>query len=247
MKKFKDEKVQEILGYKFNNPTLLETAFTHASYANENFTESYQRLEFLGDAVLNYVIARLLFKKFPDEKEGFLSKTRARIVAKDTLSRAISQSGLINYLLVGLGETKKDVTESDAVKCDLFESIVGAISRDSKGLKDVSDFICRLLSPFIKEALCAEGRKDYKSELLEKIAIENKHQEKKKKVVFKQIGKVGKDHQPMFSVFVTIDGREYGLGVAGSIKRAEQNAAKETLEILFSESQKANGRLASKL
>ncbi len=247
MKKFKDDKVQEILGYKFNNPALLETAFTHASYANENFVESYQRLEFLGDAVLSYVIARLLFKKFPDEKEGFLSKARARIVAKDTLARAITQSGLINYMLVGSGEIKKDIVESESVKCDLFEAIVGAISRDCKGLKDVSDFICRLLSPFIKEALCAEGRKDYKSELLEKIAIENKHQEKKRRVVFKQIGKVGKDHQPMFSVFVTVDGREYGLGVAGSIKSAEQNAAKETLEMLFGESQKTNGKVNSKL
>lgn len=237
MKKFKDDKVQEIIGYEFNNPTLLETAFTHASYANENFVESYQRLEFLGDAVLNYVIARLLFKKFPDEKEGFLSKTRAKIVAQETLAKAVNYTGLINYMLVGTGEIKKDILQSESVKCDLFEAIVGAISRDSKGLKDVSNFICRLLSPFIKEALSAEGRKDYKSELLEKIAIENKELEKKRKVIFKQIGKVGKDHQPMYSVFVTIDGREYGLGVAGSIKSAEQNAAKETLEILFCESQ----------
>ena len=84
MKKFKDDIVQEIIGYEFNNPALLETAFTHASYANENFVESYQRLEFLGDAVLNFVIARLLFKKFPDEKEGFC-KARAKSFQKRRL------------------------------------------------------------------------------------------------------------------------------------------------------------------
>lgn len=242
MKKFKDDKVQEIIGYEFNNPALLETAFTHASYANEHFIESYQRLEFLGDAVLNYVIARLLFKKFPDEKEGFLSKARAKIVSKETLSKAISESGLIYYVLVGAGEAKKDVVESDSVKCDLFEAIVGAISRDSKGLKEVSNFICRFLGPYIKSALGADGRRDYKSELLEKIALENKQLEKKKKILFKQIGKVGQDHSPMFSVFVTIDGREYGLGVAGSIKNAEQNAAKETLEMLEQSSKKENSK-----
>lgn len=239
MKRFRLERVQEIIGYEFLNPLLIETAFTHSSYANENFTESYQRLEFLGDAVLNYVIAKLLFKKFPDEREGFLSKTRAKIVSKDVLANAITDMDLIQYVLVGAGEIKKEVLESSAIKCDLFEAIVGAISRDSKrGFTEASKFIFNALNNRIKEALNTIGGQDYKSILLEKIAIENKQMEVKKKISFKQIGKVGKDHSPMFSVAVTIDNREYGLGVAGSIKNAEQNAAKETLEILDNETKK---------
>ena len=123
--------MKEIIGYKFKNPELLERAFTHSSYTNEKAKPSYERLEFLGDSAIGFIIARELYERYPDIDEGKLSKAKSIIVSAQCLSAAIDKTGLIEYLRVGNGNIREEAIKSQSVKCDLFESIAAAILWDS--------------------------------------------------------------------------------------------------------------------
>ena len=130
--------VENIIGYIFNDKNLLSRAFTHSSYANENKnSEDYERLEFLGDAILEYLVSLYLFETYPSKNEGSLSKMRANLVSAETLSAIIDDLGLINYVKVGSGNASENILKSEDVKCDIFEAIVGAIHLDSNKNIDV--------------------------------------------------------------------------------------------------------------
>ncbi len=159
---FDVKKIEKIIHYQFKNKNTLQTAFTHSSFANENNKKSNERLEFLGDSILNFLIAEELFNKF-DEEEGKLSKWRAKMVNSDTLSTIIDQLGLHNFLLVGKSFKNKELTNS--IKEDLFESIVGAIYIDSS-LEKTKRFVFRFIN---LNKIVKQKDADYKSLLQEKV------------------------------------------------------------------------------
>ena len=162
---------EKIIGYVFTDKENLRDAFTHSSFSNENKnTNDYQRLEFLGDAILDLSVGFQLFKRFPTAKEGVLTKKRAMLVSADTLSEIIDEYGLIAFMRVGTGHVAEDVIRSKNVKCDLFESIVGAIYLDSGCNLPVAErFIWDKLEKYIDRP-----QVDYKSKTLEYCA-QNKY------------------------------------------------------------------------
>ena len=125
------------LSLKFKKKKILQTAFVHSSYSNEHRIESNERLEFLGDAVIEFIITEILYLQFQG-REGDMSKIRSLVVSEKPLSEAIDKLGLSKYLLNGVGESK-NTTESKAVKCDLFEALVGAIFLDG-GIENAKAF-----------------------------------------------------------------------------------------------------------
>ena len=143
---FSFDKIEKIIGYKFQNRKLLNTAFVHSSYANEHKVECNERLEYLGDAVLEFIITDKLYSLF-NLGEGQLTKYRASLVNEDTLSFIVSELNLDSFLLKGKGE-KKNGIDSKAIKCDLFEAIVGAIYLDS-GIEFAKQFVLNVMDSFL--------------------------------------------------------------------------------------------------
>lgn len=143
--------IEKIIGYVFKDKGLLTQAFTHSSYANEHKqSRDYERLEYIGDATLGYITGVLLYERFPCDKEGSLSKKRANLVSAETLSKVIDELGLIKYMRVGQGTIEKDVFLSQDIKCDLFESIVGAILMDTnKNIDATAKFALKYLQLYV--------------------------------------------------------------------------------------------------
>lgn len=160
MLNFEADKIEKILNYKFKDKNLLKTAFTHSSYANDNNIQSNQRLEFLGDSVLNFIVADFLYQNF-DVEEGKMSKWRSKIVNCDSLSNVISKLKLEKYII--LGKSIGNTTLSKSVLEDLFESIVGAIYLDG-GLTKTKNFIKKCID--LNEAVEKKDT-DYKTKLQE--------------------------------------------------------------------------------
>ena len=131
MKPFDIGQIEKIIGYTFIDKRNLVEAFTHSSYANENADLSYERLEFLGDSILGFVVANYLFKQYPEEYEGFLTQTKAKIVSGKALSSVMSQMGLIHFVRTAQGSIENEILNSGNVMEDLFEAIIGAIMVDS--------------------------------------------------------------------------------------------------------------------
>lgn len=157
------KKIEKIIHYGFKNKDILKTAFTHSSYANQHNVESYERYEYLGDSILNFVIADALFKNYENEQEGVLTKWRAKLVNSENLSYIIKELDLEKFVLIGDSAKKQDFTKS--MREDLFESIVGAIYLDSS-LEKARRFILRFI-----DTTNMNNKKDidYKSLLQEKI------------------------------------------------------------------------------
>ena len=211
--------IQKKIGYKFKNWELLFNAFTHTSYANENFVSSYERLEFLGDSVLNFVAANYFFRRYQKEGEGFLTKARARVVSKNTLSEIVRALDLLKYLRTSGGVIESEVYSSNSVRADLFESITGAIFLDG-GMKAAEKFILKVLRKNIDADISGDNLTDYKSRLLEYAA------KKGKNVEFKFHHDA---QEKTYAVTVCVDGKPLGRGLSHSKKRAEQTAAQETM------------------
>ncbi len=213
-------KIEDILGYTFKDKKLLQTAFTHSSYANEHNTKNNERLEFLGDAILEFVITDKLFKLF-DLSEGELTKYRASLVSEPTLSFIIEQLKLDAFILKGKGESH-NVVDSKSIKCDLFEAIVGAMYLDG-GITKAKTFIVSVLGEQI-EKLKSDGlTEDPKSRLQERL--------KNQKIVYSTT-KHGESHNPHFKCSVIINGVIAGYGEGTNKKSAEKQAAKNTLSKL---------------
>ena len=124
--------VEKIIGYSFNNKELLLRALTHSSFTNEHINQqNYERLEFLGDATLGYVIALYLYETYPNYNEGQLTKMRAGVVDRKTIAEIVNYLNIMSYVRAGSGNTAKDLSSSVKVKCDIFEAIIGAILIDN--------------------------------------------------------------------------------------------------------------------
>ena len=226
MKPFDIEQIEKIIGYTFIDKRNLVEAFTHSSYANENADLSYERLEFLGDSILGFVVANYLFKQYPEEDEGFLTQTKAKIVSGKALSSVMSQMGLIHFVRTAQGSIENEILNSGNVMEDLFEAIIGAIMVDSNDYKECEKFIFRHLGKSLSVNYLEKITLDYKSKLLEYIA-KNKGMEIKFVVT-----PLADNVNSGFKAQIKINDQIYGLGEGVSKKKAEQQASKKTLDML---------------
>ncbi len=218
------EKLFEKLNIVPKNMTLYTTAFSHSSYANEHKAKSdYERLEFLGDAVLDLVIADYLYNN-KMEKEGEMTKVRASYVCENALSEYSLGLGLNEYIKVGHGEEKEGGKYKKAIVADIFEAFIGAIYVDL-GYATARKVVLSIIVPFIEDPNVTFFS-DYKSSLQEYV------QTYQKSLTYNLVKEEGPAHDKSFTVEVIIDDIVYGTGNGGSKKEAEQEAAKSALEKL---------------
>ena len=221
------KELEEKLGYKFKNPKYLETALRHSSYANEkkNRGMSNERLEFLGDSVLGFVVADYLFKKFPNIPEGDLTKKRAALVCEKACCGFSQKLDLGKYLLLSHGEQNSGGSERPSILADAFESVTAAIYLDG-GMDEARKFVLGFVLPLLKEEK-PKAFKDYKT-LLQEIVQKNPGQT----LEYVLTGESGPDHDKHFSVQVLLDNNIIGKGGGRSKKEAEQQAAREALGLM---------------
>ena len=215
MKLLKDLKI------KYKNEKLYLTALTHTSYANENNEESYERLEYLGDAVLELVISEYLYKNTSFE-EGVMTKLRAKYVCEDANFEYAKRLNLNKYLRLGHGEEENGGRYRKAIVADIFEAFIGAIYLDL-GFEVVKSFIYEHVIPLIENKEI-EFDTDYKSILQELVQTD------KRSLEYVVIDEFGPAHNKTFKVIVKIDDIIYGECIAHSKKEAEQQAAHDALK-----------------
>ncbi|NLM31566.1 MAG: ribonuclease III [Acholeplasmataceae bacterium] len=202
------------------------TAFTHQSYANEHNVESNERLEYLGDAVLNFLVAEYLYLRFPDMPEGALTKTRAKFVCATANSRYALALRLNEAIMLGKGEAEQGGMRKASVLGDLFEAFLGAVYLD-KGLSAVKEILERIVFPYIDSAEPGFFI-DYKSRLQELIQSESR-----RNVEYVLDKETGPPHDKRFFVSVYHNGKKLGTGSGKTKKAAEQNAAETALKKLM--------------
>ncbi len=217
--------LEKVIGCSIKNKSYFKQALIHRSFLEQSteHDSSNERLEFLGDSVLNMVVAEFLFNKFPDEDEGFLTKIRARLVNRSVLADSAERINLSNLLLVSKNFSNYYTNGSRTVLSDAFEAIIGAIYLDS-GLHTAKNFILKnLIEPttFHGEYLVDEN---YKSQLLE-YAQANKLDIPSYVVVSEE----GPQHDRTFTIKVLIGSKEYGRGKGRNKKSAEQHSAKAAM------------------
>jgi ribonuclease-3 len=216
--------LEQMFDLHFNNFELLTRSMTHSSYANENNTKSNERLEFIGDAVIDLAVGRFLFENIKED-EGVLTKKRAQEVCEVSLSNYARSFNLGDFLLLGKGEEKNGGKEKPAVLADAFEAFLGAIFLD-KGLNEVYKVLNKIVFPVIRDNIDQEDN-DYKSKLQEFV------QSDKRTLNYQIISESGPAHHKEFVARVYMDDEIImGEGTGKTKKEAEQNAAKATLEKL---------------
>lgn len=218
-----------ILGYTFQNTALLRQALTHPSFVNESReadVQNYQRLEFLGDAVLGLCLADLLSQRYPDLAEGDLSRLRASLVDQPRLAELAAQVGIAPYILLGRGEEQDGGRDKPSILSDVLEAIIGAVYRDG-GFAAVRASVERLYTPLLERSVIGAQLSDPKSELQEWLA--GRHLPVP---IYDLLAEEGPAHDRCFTVAVILDGETIGTGEGKSKKAAQQAAAKAALERL---------------
>lgn len=215
--------IENIIGYTFCDKKLLERAFTHGSKETDA-QKNYQSLEFLGDSILDFIIAKRLMEINPNAHEGALTRLRAQIVSKQPLANEIEKLGLEKYLIVGKGENVKAISNQEKIMSDIFEAVIGAIYLDSKSIDVAEKFILTKLADLLNGKCKHVGVDDYKSKLNE---FASKHD---LNVVYCELERKGPAHNPIFEVEVKVNTFVAGCGKGKTKREAEQLAAKEALE-----------------
>ncbi len=208
-------------GVRFKNESLLNLAFSHRSYSNENsdHRENNERLEFLGDSVLGLVVSSYLYHILADKSEGDLAKIKSFVVSEDILSVVAKKLGIDQLLLVGKGEENSGGRTKKALLADAMEAVFGAYYLDA-GFADCQKFILDLLVPEINNVLEDRHKKDYKTLLQE--FVQKAHKSYPKYVL---VNKTGPDHDKTFFMEVQVNGKTWGTGSGKNKKEAEQQAA----------------------
>ena len=221
------EELQNRMGYHFADPSLLRTALTHSSFANEQLggrADCNERLEFLGDSVLSLAVCKYLYQTYPDLPEGRLTVLRKNVVCQRALADYASKIGLGNFLLLGRGEAK-DGREKPKLLEDAFEALLGALYLDAGNFDTVWSF----LIPFVRAELQKVEEdllplEDYKT-LLQQYVQQTPGEELRYELVSEE----GPDNAKSFTVRVLVNSNPFGTGTGSSKKEAEQNAAREAL------------------
>ena len=219
--------LQSKLGTGFNDLSLLQQAFVHRSYLNENpdfKLGSNERLEFLGDAFLSLVIAEVLYCEFADLSEGEMTKLRSDLVRQDSLARLASAMGLGEYLYLGQGEEKGGGRKRSRNMACTLEALIGAAFVD-QGFEATKSFVLRVFGSSIAEVRQRGLASDYKSKLQELIQAESQE-----RPTYRLVEAVGPDHDKTFWVEVVVGGETLGRGSGKSKQAAEKDAAKQALE-----------------
>ena len=221
--------LEKILKYSFKKKTLLQRAMTHKSFANErkmSREEHNERLEFLGDAVLELAVSELLMTRYPDYSEGELSKLRAAVVNEKQLASFSRSFGLGDYLYLGKGEEQTSGREKPSLLADVYEAVLGAVYLD-RGFKAAVKLIQRHYSDLLNQAPLEGFYKDYKTDLQERSQSLYKSIPR-----YRLIGETGPDHDKMFEVEIYIRNESFGRGHGRNKKDAEQMAAQQALSRL---------------
>ena len=220
--------VEKTFGVMFDDESVLVEAFTHSSYANdhrEQYIKNLERLEFLGDAVLELTVSDYLYHKYPKQPEGQLTRKRASIVRAESLAKLAKEYHLHEFVRLGKGEEQMNGRNRPSLLCDVFEAFIGSIFVD-QGMDTVLDVLKQILFPKIDSGAFSHGM-DHKTALQELL-----QQNGVVTIQYKVVDKRGPDHQREFVVEVFVEGDSYGRGVGRSKKAAEQDAAKHALESL---------------
>ncbi|MBE6827335.1 MAG: ribonuclease III [Ruminococcaceae bacterium] len=213
------------IGYEFKDKALLQRALTHSSYANEHHHEKQdnERLEFLGDSVLGFITAEYLFKNHKDLPEGELTKLRAYAVCEKSLFGFAKEIRLGDFIELSNGEVKTGGRERPSVLSDAFEALIAAIYIDA-GIDRAREFVLEFIEPCLNEK---PNFKDYKTTLQE--VIQKNHGDVLSYVLVEESGP---DHDKCFKVEAHLNSNVIGTGIAGSKKKAEQEAARQALELM---------------
>ena len=211
------------IGYVFKNKNLLKTALTHTSYANDNKVESNEKLEFLGDSILEFIVSKYLYQNYKKLKEGEMTKVRASVVCEKSLYNVASQHNFSDFLYLGKSEMRSDGSKKPAILADSVEAVIAAIYIDS-GLNKAERFILDNLKESIEISSRSVGMKDYKTVLQEKLQKDGNV-----KIEYNVIEEVGPDHDKKFIVEVKCNGKKLANGEGSTKKAAEVEAAKLAL------------------
>lgn len=217
--------LEEAIGHHFDSPELLRLALTHRSVSSEDPTRNdNERLEFLGDAVLQLVVTDLLYETYPHLAEGQMAKVRAAVVSRSALSEIARQLEVGQHIDLAPSEEATGGRQKDSILADAVEAIIGAIYLDG-GIEPARSMILSMWADRVAERAKSPGVKDYKTRLQELTARDGL------RPVYRVDG-TGPDHDRTFTAVVAVDGTEYGTGVGRSKKQAEQAAAMEALRAL---------------
>ena len=219
------EQLEKNIGYTFSNKDLLKNALTHTSYAYENHVESNERLEYLGDSILEFISSKYLFENFKKLSEGEMTKVRAYAVCEDSLYKIAQKHNFSDFLYLGRSE-KMSHSIKKALIADSVEAVIAAMYLDG-GLEPVEKFIIENIKDTLEFASKNVGMKDYKTVLQEEL-------QKNGQVLIKYnlIKEEGPDHAKVFTVEVECNKEKLAVGIGNSKKKAEMEAARKALEFL---------------
>ena len=212
--------------YVFKNKELLKKALTHTSYAYENKEESYERLEYLGDSILEFISSKYLFENFQNLSEGEMTKVRAYAVCEDSLYKIAIKHNFSDFLYLGKSE-KATHTNKKAILADSVEAVIAAMYLDSGDINIVQRFILENIKEQVEFASKNVGLKDYKTVLQEMLQVHGEVQ-----IKYNIINEVGPDHDKTFTAEVECDGKKLASGIGRSKKAAEMEAARKAIEQL---------------
>ena len=218
------EKLEKNIGYTFKNKDLLKTALTHTSYANEHAAQSNEKLEFLGDSILEFISSEYMYNKYTNLKEGEMTKVRATVVCEKSLYKIAKLHNFSDFLYLGKSEVITGGNKRPAILADSVEAVIAAMFIDG-GLEPAKKFIIENLKDEIEIATKHVGEKDYKTVLQEELQKNGEV-----KIEYKIINESGPDHDKTFEAEVSLNGKVLATGVGKSKKEAEMQAAKKALE-----------------
>lgn len=220
------QELERKLGYSFRDKSLLKTALTHSSYANEHHLTCNERLEFLGDSILGFVTADFLYTKFPERPEGEMTRLRADLVCETNLARCADTISLGEHLLLGHGEQTGGGRRRASMIADATESVIAAVYLDG-GFEPARDLIYRLILSDLPVGQQLRNV-DYKTRFQELV-----QRKKNQRIAYRLAGQSGPDHDKRFEVEVLLNDAVVGRGEGTSKKRAEQAAACDAIGKLF--------------
>ena len=218
------EKLEENIGYIFKNKELLKNALTHTSYAYEHKIESNEKLEFLGDSILEFISSKYIYQNYPKLKEGEMTKVRAEVVCEESLYQVAKRHNFSDFLYTGKSEYACHGNKKPAILADSVEAVIAAMYFDG-GLEEAEKFIVTNLKAAIEKSTQNVGMKDHKTVLQEKLQRNGDVS-----IKYTIIETSGPDHDKTFKVKVECDGKELATGKGKTKKSAEMNAAERALE-----------------
>ena len=216
--------LEKSIGYEFKNKELLKKALTHTSYANERHVESNEKLEFLGDSILEFISSKYIYNTHSNLKEGEMTKVRADVVCENSLFKVAMKHNFSDFLYLGKSQIMSGDAVRPAILADSVEAVIAAIYFDSD-LVQAEKFIVDNLKDEIKTASEHVGMKDYKTVLQEKLQVHGDVD-----IKYEILAEKGPDHDKTFVAQVSCNGKKLAIGEGKNKKTAEMNAAKKALE-----------------